>query len=198
MTLARQCQELALRIETGQRDRAQATELTTQKQDLDRQLDIAETLKKELGGRNFQRYLQDALQGDLLASASQKLEQLSDRYSLTTDGSGNYLVEDRWNGGERRKVSSLSGGETFMASLAMALALGDLLAQGNQIGSLFLDEGFGSLDSEAIETAISTLENLRRDDRMVGIITHVKAVAERIPSQIQIVKSEQGSTAIVV
>ena len=197
MTLARHCQELALKIETGQRDRAQATELTTQKQDLDRQLDIAETLKKELGGRNFQRYLQDALQGDLLASASQKLEQLSDRYSLTTDGSGNYLVEDRWNGGERRKVSSLSGGETFMASLAMALALGDLLAQGNQIGSLFLDEGFGSLDSEAIETAISTLENLRRDDRIVGIITHVKAVADRIPSQIQIVKSEQGSTAIL-
>lgn len=197
-TLSQRSQELALQIASGQRDRAQAAELTTQKQDLDRQLDIAETLKKELGGRNFQRYLQDALQGDLLTSASQKLEQLSDRYSLTTDGTGNYLVEDRWNGGERRKVSSLSGGETFMASLAMALALGDLLAQGNQIGSLFLDEGFGSLDSEAIETAISTLENLRRDDRMVGIITHVKAVADRIPSQIQIVKSEQGSTAIVV
>lgn len=196
--LERQRQELALQIERGRRDRAEAATLATQKQELDRQLDIAETLKKELSGRNFQRYLQDALQGDLLASASQKLEQLSDRYGLATDGSGNYLVEDRWNGGERRKVSSLSGGETFMASLAMALALGDLLAGGSQIGSLFLDEGFGSLDSEAIETAISTLENLRRGDRLVGIITHVKAVADRIPSQIQVVKSEQGSTVKIV
>ncbi len=196
--LAHRERDLSLQLERGQRDRTEAANLAAQKHDLDGQLDRAETLKKELSGRNFQRYLQDALQGDLLVSASQKLTQLSDRYSLTTDGSGNYLVEDRWNGGERRKVASLSGGETFMASLAMALALGNLLAGNNQIGSLFLDEGFGSLDSEAIETAISTLENLRRSDRLVGIITHVKAVAERIPSQIQVVKSEQGSTATII
>ena len=98
--------------------------------------------------------------------------------------------------GQRRDVSTLSGGESFEASLALALGLSDTAqnAGGVRIDSLFIDEGFGSLDREVLGRAIDTLAGLTEGERLVGIISHVDALAERIPRQIVVKKGAEGSS----
>jgi DNA repair protein SbcC/Rad50 len=90
-------------------------------------------------------------------------------------------------------VRTLSGGETFATSLSMALALSEKLSQGAQLGSLFLDEGFGTLDAETLESVTQILESLRQKDRLIGVITHVRGLGERLPAQVKVYKSPQGS-----
>ena len=136
----------------------------------------------------------------LAADASARLQHLtSDRYRLTTDEGGDFAVIDQLNGDERRSVKTLSGGETFLASLALALALSERLPElagsGGAVSleSLFLDEGFGSLDAAALDIAIEGLERLAGGRRMIGVISHVPEIAERLPDRVQVLKSPEGS-----
>jgi exonuclease SbcC len=102
--------------------------------------------------------------------------------------------------GERRDVSTLSGGETFQASLALALAVADAVQQhsgGVHLDALFIDEGFGTLDADALELAMDELDALRAGGRMVGVISHVGTMQERIRTGIRVVPSEGGSTVEV-
>lgn len=102
--------------------------------------------------------------------------------------------------GEERKVSTLSGGETFQASLALALAVADAVqhhAGGLRMEALFIDEGFGSLDADALELAMDTLDQLRAGGRSVGVISHVASMRERIRTGVEVVPSEDGSTVRV-
>lgn len=89
-------------------------------------------------------------------------------------------------------MQTLSGGETFATSLSMALSLSEKLSMGAELGSLFLDEGFGTLDADTLETVHQILESLRQQDRLIGVITHVKALGERLP-QVKVRKSPEGS-----
>ncbi|MGG5171620.1 AAA family ATPase [Pseudarthrobacter sp. J1738] len=138
--------------------------------------------------------------------ASTRLLTMSDgRYSLAhTDAravrnqkSGLGLeVVDLWTG-QSRETSTLSGGESFMASLALALGLADVVQQesgGVEIDTLFVDEGFGSLDEQALEQVMDALESLREGGRMVGLVSHVAEMKMRIPAQLQLMKGRQGST----
>jgi exonuclease SbcC len=96
-------------------------------------------------------------------------------------------------------VKTLSGGETFIISLAMALSLSDMASKNVRLDSLFIDEGFGTLDPETMEVALITLEKLQSEgNRMIGIISHVESLKERIATQIKVVKSNQGYSTIEI
>ncbi len=149
-------------------------------------------LALKLRNDEFQAYILEHLEMELVTRATNVLQELTDsRYSLKIQD-GDYYVEDNWNGGESRRVQTLSGGETFATSLSMALALSEKLSMGAELGSLFLDEGFGTLDAETLETIYHILESLRQQDRLIGVITHVKALGERLP-QVKVHKSPEGS-----
>lgn len=165
-----------------------------------RQSEVAKALALELQANKFVAYIQQEAMQVLAADAADRMLQLSrDRYRLEADGD-EFVVVDRLNGDERRSVRTLSGGETFLASLALALALSERLPELSGHGgalsleSLFLDEGFGSLDAESLDVAIQGLELLATGNRMIGVISHVLEVAERLPDRIEVVKVGGAST----
>jgi exonuclease SbcC len=128
------------------------------------------------------------------------LEQLSGgQYALGVDEDNEFTVVDHRNADERRSVKTLSGGETFQASLALALALADhvgALAAGGaaKLDAIFLDEGFGTLDAESLDTVAATLETLGHAGRMVGIVTHVRELADRVPVRYEVLKNARSAT----
>jgi exonuclease SbcC len=185
-------------LEQAHQKRQESQELEERKLDLQAQEQTYHTLAQDLQSNRFQEYILDSLQQELANRASVLLQQLSeDRYILQIEG-GDYWVADNWNGGEKRRVRTLSGGETFAASLSMALALSEKLSMGIELGSLFLDEGFGTLDSETLESVTQILESLRQQDRLIGVITHIQSLAERLPTQIHVRKSINGSELVRV
>ena len=129
-----------------------------------------------------------------------KDSELSDRYRIRRDTSEtlNLQVEDLDQAGVQRPMASLSGGESFLVSLALALGLSDLAGRTVRIDSLFVDEGFGTLDPETLEIAIAALETLRQDHKTVGVISHVGLLKERISTQIVVEKLAGGVSQIRV
>ncbi len=136
----------------------------------------------------------------LVEKTNQHLEVLSGRYYLQpSDEEGLGLeIEDRLQGRTHRAVKTLSGGESFLASLCLALGLSEMACNGRKIESLFLDEGFGSLDDEMLYRVMAALKGLRANGKMVGVISHVKRLAEEIPTQIRVEKQPGGSSRITI
>ncbi len=145
----------------------------------------------------------------VVAAANARLATMSDRrYALEhtgrrgageTRGGLSLLVRDDWSG-ESRDPATLSGGETFVVSLALALGLADVITQeagGADLDTLFVDEGFGSLDAETLDDVLDTLDSLRDGGRVVGVVSHVAEMRERIPTRLVVTKSRQGSTLAV-
>jgi exonuclease SbcC len=153
-------------------------------------------------GMRFSRFAQRLTLLNLLGRANQHLKKLSARYILINEGDENgdeLFVIDTQHGDDRRSVNTLSGGESFMVSLALALGLSDLAGKNTRINSLFIDEGFGSLDQETLDTALSTLERLQHEtNRTIGIISHVAALKERITTQIELTKDAGGRSSITI
>jgi DNA repair protein SbcC/Rad50 len=162
--------------------------------------EVAASLAQHLKASGFERWLVGEALLRLVEGATSILRELSDdQYSLAIDGNGNFLVTDHHNANEARSARTLSGGETFLASLALALALSDqlveLAAQGSaRLEAIFLDEGFGTLDPETLDTAEASIANLAASGRMVGVITHVRDLADRIPLQFRVTKDTRTST----
>jgi len=125
--------------------------------------------------------------------ANKKLAIISDRYLLVRDKEEplELSVLDNYQGGERRSTKNLSGGESFLISLALALGLSQMVGENIQMDSLFLDEGFGTLDDESLEVVMDALGELRQDGKMIGVISHVQELKDRITTQI-VVTSENG------
>ncbi|RDI95697.1 SMC family ATPase [Meiothermus sp. QL-1] len=162
-----------------------------EKAELTRKGELWEKLAQDLRGDRFPDYLLERYQRGLIQRASELVQTLSqNRYTLHLEDN-EYKVYDRWTDAIR-PVRTLSGGESFMASLALALALSEHFSQG-RIGALFLDEGFGTLDAESLEQVAGMLEALPTQGRLVGIVTHVEALAERLPARLQVEKSPKGS-----
>ncbi len=156
---------------------------------------VAAELGKQLGARNFERWLLSRALTVLIIGATQILRDLSeDGYSLALETKDNsFLVVDHRNADETRPAKTLSGGETFLASLALALALSDQVAEMSARGaprleSLFLDEGFGTLDPETLDTVATAIEELGARGRMVGLVTHVRELANRMPVRYEVRK----------
>lgn len=122
----------------------------------------------------------------------------SDRYELKVESIGNLTVIDRWNANEERPVQTLSGGESFLTSLALALALSELSSGRAQLNSLFLDEGFGTLDRETLDIAIAALEGLRMQGRSIFLISHIQELTRRLPVKIEVKKKGNGSSSVDV
>ena len=141
-------------------------------------------------GAKFRRFAQGLTLANLVTLANQQLLQLFGRYQLQCQQSDNLALEviDTWQGDNTRDIKTLSGGESFLISLALALALSDLVSNKHSIDSLFLDEGFGTLDNNTLEVALDTLDNLNASGKMIGVISHVDALKERIAVQIKVKK----------
>jgi exonuclease SbcC len=159
---------------------------------------VLEALAKELRQDRLIAFLQQEALRALADAAADRLAELSEkRYRLAYLGD-EFSVIDTWNGEEARSARTLSGGETFLASLALALALSEQVAslsvtERARLDSLFLDEGFGTLDPTSLETVVEAIERLGSDGRVVGVITHVPELAIRLPVRIEVVKSPRGS-----
>ena len=193
-TLSTEARALAARLE-------RANECRVRHAEAQREANLAGELGQLLMANRFRSYLLEEAVRTLAADGSRHLQELSGgRYAFHTEGA-EFQIVDGWNADEQRSVKTLSGGETFLASLALALGLAEGLPalgpgeHGHQrLESLFIDEGFGTLDpDETLDTVTQALENLRTSDRIVGIVTHLPQLAERLPAQIRVVKSQMGS-----
>ena len=142
-------------------------------------------------GAKYRKFAQGLTLDHLVYLANQQLERLHGRYQLARRGSGELELEviDTWQADVARDTKTLSGGESFLVSLALALALSDLVSHKTSIDSLFLDEGFGTLDGETLEIALDALDSLNASGKMIGVISHVEAMKERIPVQLKVHKS---------
>jgi exonuclease SbcC len=151
-------------------------------------------------GKKFSNFVQDLTLRQLLDYGNQRLRGFSDRYLLDVSNDSDGLkVIDTYMGNTKRSVSSLSGGETFKLSLALAFGLSDLAARNVEIESLFIDEGFGSLDPESLDQAISILENMQSEsNKSIGIISHVGELKDRIGSKINLVRTGAGYSKIEI
>jgi DNA repair protein SbcC/Rad50 len=178
--------------------REQAAALREQRTGHEREARVARALAGHLRANNFERWLLAEALDLLVDGASRILRELSGgQYDLVHD-KGEFFVVDHHDAGLRRGVRTLSGGETFQASLALALALSEQLAgmstSAASLESIVLDEGFGTLDAATLDTVAATLENLAaRGDRMVGVVTHVPALAERIPVRFEVRKDARSA-----
>ena len=141
-------------------------------------------------GKKFRVYAQGLTLDYLIHLANLQLKQLHKRYQLKrkADEALELEVVDTWQADSLRDTKTLSGGESFLVSLALALALSDLVSHKTSIDSLFLDEGFGTLDAQTLDIALDALDNLNAKGKMIGIISHIDALKERIPVQIHIKK----------
>jgi exonuclease SbcC len=153
-------------------------------------------------GNKFNTRAQELTLQHLLILANRRMGKLHSRYKLLLPEKmedDDLRVEDAYMGNEVRTIRTLSGGETFVLSLALALGLSDLASRDIRIDSLFVDEGFGSLDPDTLEEALSTLEQLQTEsNKTVGIISHVESLKERIYTQIRLTKSNSGFSTLSI
>jgi exonuclease SbcC len=159
-----------------------------------RRYDLWQRLSSLIGsadGAKYRKFAQGLTLDHLIYLANRQLVQLHGRYQLNRKLAGDLEMEvlDMWQGDVARDTRTLSGGESFLVSLALALALSDLVSFKTSIDSLFLDEGFGTLDGETLEIALNALDSLNASGKMIGVISHVEALKERIPLQIRVAKS---------
>lgn len=150
----------------------------------------------DVQGNKFRRIAQSYVLGNLIHSANHYMQTLTNRYSLKVQpGTFVILIEDAYQGFATRAVSTISGGESFLVSLALALALSDI-GQSLSVDTLFIDEGFGTLSGEPLQNAVNTLRTLHtKAGRHVGIISHVEELQERIPVQIQVIQNGNNSSS---
>lgn len=170
-------------------------ELEQQRLGLARESDLLGKLQSSLRGNAFVEYVAEEQLLHVSQSASQRLRNLTkQRYSLEIDSGGGFVICDDANGGVKRPVATLSGGETFLTSLALALALSAQIQLRGQypLQFFFLDEGFGTLDPELLDTVITSLEHLHDDHLSVGIISHVTELRSRLARKLVVIPAESG------
>lgn len=172
-------------------------------------LDVLERLKKDFvlwkkmndligdsTGNKFSHFVQDLTLRQLISYTNIRLSDFTDRYIIdpeSAEGSADLYVLDNYMGKTRRSIRTLSGGETFLVSLAMAFALSDIAAKNIRIESLFIDEGFGTLDPDTLDQAITVLEKMQNEsNKSIAIISHVEELKKRITTQIQLEKGSLG------
>lgn len=172
------------------------------------ELDIAIKTKRRwdelanvLGQDEFRGFALGLVEERLVEQTNFELEHLCEgRYQITLfenkKQSQDFLVIDNWRGGGERKISTLSGGETFLVSLAMALSLAELTRGQTEVDAFFIDEGFGTLDRDSIDDVLDVLSNVQSRGKQIGLISHVKALTDRIPVNLHLEKSTLGDSKI--
>ena len=176
-------------------------ELKKEEKKITHKLDLLLELSKMLEGNRFVEYVAINQLKYIAKEASKWLKDITrGRYALELDSSGNFIMRDDFNGGIRRATNTLSGGETFLTSLALALALSShiQLKGSAPLEFFFLDEGFGTLDSDLLEIVMTALERLHSEKLSVGIISHVEELKNRVPIKLIVSPPEFGGDGTVV
>ncbi|MBF0278346.1 MAG: chromosome segregation protein SMC [SAR324 cluster bacterium] len=147
-------------------------------------------------GKKFRNFAQGLTFEVMVKHANQQLQKMSDRYLLIRDSEEplELNVMDHYQAGLTRSIKNLSGGESFIVSLALALGLSGMTSRNIRVDSLFLDEGFGTLDDEALDTALATLASLQHEGKLIGIISHISELKERIATQIELIPGSNGKS----
>jgi exonuclease SbcC len=186
------CDDLQKRIATASR---RQRELETERA----ALAVSEQLATDLRGDNFQEFLLEETFRELVRGGSERLWKLSGRYRMRWHD-GSFFVVDHDNGQQSRSAETLSGGETFLAALSLALELSaqvQRLQGALVLESLFIDEGFGALDPETLEVVSEAITALPAGGKKVGIITHIRELSERLPARITVEKGPEGARVSV-
>ena len=160
------------------------------------ELSLLDEINKLIMGNKFVEYVATNQLKYIALEASKRLSAITrGRYALEIDENLNFIMRDNMNGGQRRSVDSLSGGETFLTSLSLALALSSQiqLKGNNPLEFFFLDEGFGSLDTDLLDVVMESLENLHSDNLSIGIISHVEELKNRVPVKLLVTPCDVGT-----
>jgi exonuclease SbcC len=192
--------KLAGKLEENERLKQQQAQVQGQIDWLNEKLTLANYLSGLIGsadGKRFRNFAQGLTLDHLITLANHHMTAFDNRYALQRkdDESLELFVVDQWQADNLRDTKTLSGGETFLVSLALALGLSDLVSKRISIDSLFLDEGFGTLDENTLDLAMNALEQLQSQGKMIGVISHVKEMQERIHLQVRISKSAGTGTS---
>jgi DNA repair protein SbcC/Rad50 len=193
-SLSRRQGEISVAFANDEQQRREKQALFERISTQGKQYDLWQRLSSLIGsadGARYRKFAQGLTLDHLIYLANRQLMQLHGRYQLHRKAGADLEMEvvDSWQGDVARDTRTLSGGESFLVSLALALALSDLVSHKTSIDSLFLDEGFGTLDGETLEIALNALDSLNASGKMIGVISHVEALKERIPLQIKVAKS---------
>ncbi|MBO7146595.1 MAG: hypothetical protein J6W81_02480 [Lentisphaeria bacterium] len=190
------------------------TQLQNNEELLNRQKEKAELLEKQrvefnrwnelhdligtADGRNYRNFVQGLMFEKLIAHANRILAKMSDRYMLYHNPEKllEFWVCDNYQGGTIRPAKNLSGGESFLVSLALSFGLSSMASRSFRIDTLFLDEGFGTLDADTLENVLEMLATLRNEGKMIGIISHVSALSDRLPVQIKVEPQAFGKSTV--
>ncbi|TFG89980.1 MAG: hypothetical protein E4H16_02650, partial [Candidatus Atribacteria bacterium] len=165
------------------------------KSELDVRAGYLNQLTKLFKGSKFAGYVASSQLQYISGQASEQLGQItSGNYALESDDDGNFLIRDYKNGGATRNCATLSGGETFLVSLSLALALSaQIQLKGNtQLELFFLDEGFGTLDDEVLDVVMNALENMHHEKLSIGLISHVESIKNRVPAKLIVSPARSG------
>jgi exonuclease SbcC len=149
-------------------------------------------------GNKYRKYAQGLTFDVLIELANRQLTRMSDRYLLAHDRENSLTlnVVDKYQADDVRPTKNLSGGESFIVSLALALGLSMMAGEKTRVDSLFLDEGFGTLDEDALDAALDTLSRLRQDGKIIGLISHIPALTERVGARIEVVPAAPGRSVL--
>ncbi|WP_306523046.1 AAA family ATPase [Rheinheimera sp.] len=208
--LQQQQQQLSEQLGEIRQQQKQQQQLEQQQQALYQQLQQQQAIYQDwqklnsligsADGAKYRRFAQGLTLQQLIVLANRQLDKLHSRYQLCrkADSELELQVQDSWQADVVRDTKTLSGGESFLVSLALALALSDLVSHKTRIESLFLDEGFGTLDPDTLETALAALDSLQSSGKMIGVISHVEALKERIPVQIKVQKQAGSGWSTLV
>lgn|GEM_PF-364724 len=178
-----------------------AEQLRAERARLEAEYALVRQLADDLRSEHFQEFVLEETFRELVAGASVRLLRFSQRYTLEYGEDGAIVVVDHDNAGERRSADTLSGGETFLASLSLALELSEQVQRSSgavALHSLFIDEGFGTLDPETLDHVACAIETLQTGGRMVGIVTHLQELSARLPTRVVVEKRPEGSRVRVV
>lgn len=201
-TLAEQRDELKLKLEVHQRNLAKQQQFAEQIQQIqteEHRWNKISSLMGDATGKKFRDLAQQYNLDILIEYANQQLAMLSQRYTLKRlENSLSLAIVDHDMDGETRSVSSLSGGESFLTALALSLAIASMASGTTKIESLFIDEGFGTLDASSLHMVMNALDQLQHQGRKVVLISHIQEMHERIPVQIQVNPMGAGASTIQV
>lgn len=171
---------------------------------IDKKLESKLKVKDVIGRDEFTRYAISMIEEQLIMMANTELEKLCDgRYILFQQEKNKtkgpeFFIKDLWRSSSERPLQSLSGGETFMVSLAMALGLAEMSRGQTEIDTFFIDEGFGTLDQDSLEEVLNILMSIRSRGKQIGIISHVKELTDRLPIKIQLQKNQLGESQVEI
>jgi len=190
-------QKLRENIEAKERIKEKQSAIEAQKKEYNR-WEKLHGLIGSADGKKYRNFAQGLTFELMVSHANRQLQKMTERYLLIRDNKQplELNVVDNYQAGEIRSTRNLSGGESFIVSLTLALGLSKMASRKVRVDSLFLDEGFGTLDEEALETALETLSGLQQENKLIGIISHVSALKERISTQISIVPVSGGKSMI--